>query len=320
MTRVRRATRFGWALALATVLVACGSGSEGEQAVDAGSPGAITAEKQAITVATFNFGESQILGAMYAEVLEQAGYEVRTRPNLGARDVVFPALEKGEVDLVPEYVGTLTEFLNKAKNGPDAKPLASSDLAATVSALRTLAAEKNLAVLEPSPAADQNAFAVKSDFAAQNGLSKLSDLVKLNGRLVLGGPPECPTRPFCQPGLEKTYGLKFAKFVALDPGGPLTKSALEKGQINVGLVFSSDGGIEARGFTVLADDKKLQTVDNVVPVGRVDKLTGDARTALDRLSATLTTADLIRLNKAVDIDKEDPEDVAHDYLADKGLV
>lgn len=195
-----------------------------------------------LVVGAANFSESQILAAIYARVLADAGYDVEVT-TVGNREVYGPALERGELTVFPEYVGTYTEYLNKRKNGPDAPPLASGDLDATVEALRPLAGEVGLTVLEPSPAADQNAFAVTREFAEDNDLRALSDLAGVEEDIVLGGPPECPDRPFCQPGLERTYGIEFADFVALDAGGPLTKTALQQGRIQVGLVFSSDGSL-----------------------------------------------------------------------------
>jgi osmoprotectant transport system substrate-binding protein len=145
--------------------------------------------------------------------------------------------------VVPEYVGTLTEFLNKQVNGADAEPLASSDLDATMTELTTLGEEVGLAFGEPSPAQDQNAFAVTRAFAEEHGVSTLSDLAEACDGLVLGAGPECTERPFCQPGLEETYGLTFSEFRSLDAGGLLTKAALQNGEITLGLVFSSDGAL-----------------------------------------------------------------------------
>ncbi|MFP5219829.1 MAG: glycine betaine ABC transporter substrate-binding protein [Actinomycetes bacterium] len=195
-----------------------------------------------LVVGAANFSESQILANLYAIALEAAGLdpEVKTVTN---REVYGPALIRGEITVFPEYVGTFTEYLNKQRNGPDAPALASGDLDATVEKLRPLAESFGLTVLEPSPAQDQNAFAVRRDFAEENDLRTLSDLADYEGELVLGGPPECPTRPFCQPGLEETYGIEFDGFVSLDAGGPLTKTALKQGRIQVGLVFSSDGSL-----------------------------------------------------------------------------
>jgi osmoprotectant transport system substrate-binding protein len=316
-----RTKRLGGLAVLVTVaalgLGACGSDSDGgggSAAPSAGGP---------VTVAAFNFGESQILANLYAGVLEKAGFDVTVKA-LGAREVVQPALEKGSadggVDVVPEYLATFTEFLNKKVNGADAPAKASGDVAATLAAGRELAEGVGIELLEPSPAADQNAFAVTEAFASANGLTSLSDLADYSGPLVLGGPPECPQRPFCQPGLEQTYGLTFTGFTSLDAGGPLTKKALQSGQIQLGLVFSSDGGIDAFGLQVLEDDKALQNADNVVAAVNADVLTDALRTALDGVAAALTTDDLIALNKQVDIDGEDPADVAAAWLEDQGLA
>ncbi|WP_127130114.1 glycine betaine ABC transporter substrate-binding protein [Georgenia sp. SYP-B2076] len=198
-----------------------------------------------VVVGAGNFSESATLAELYALALNAAGYtsEVRT---IGNRETYEPALESGELTVVPEYVGTLTEFLNKKVNGPDAAeatPMASADLAQTTKNLTTLGEKVGLTFGTPSPAADQNAYAVTTAFADQHDVKTLSELSKACGGLVLGGPAECPDRPFCQPGLEKTYGLDISEFVSLDAGGPLTKQALTSGQISLGLVFSSDAAL-----------------------------------------------------------------------------
>jgi osmoprotectant transport system substrate-binding protein len=195
-----------------------------------------------LVIGAANFSESQILAELYAIALEGAGFTTEVKP-VTNREVYGPALERGELTVFPEYAGTFTEYLNKKKNGPDAPAVASGDLDATMEALRPLAEEVGLVALDPSEAADQNAFAVTREFAEENDLSTLSDLADYEGELVLGGPPECPERPFCQPGLEETYGIEFDDFVSLDAGGPLTKTALQQGQIQLGLVFSSDGSL-----------------------------------------------------------------------------
>jgi osmoprotectant transport system substrate-binding protein len=198
-----------------------------------------------LVVGAANFSENQILANIFEQVLDAGGFDASVKP-VTSRDVYGPALERGEINVMPEYVGTLTEYFNKKAGGPSAAPKASGDLEATLTALRTLAGAKGLKVLTPAEAADENAFAVTKTFADANNLTKLSDLKAYTGPLVLGGPPECPTRPFCKPGLEQTYGLKFTGFTSLDAGGPLTKTALKKGDIQIGLVFSSDGSLTAR--------------------------------------------------------------------------
>jgi len=199
-----------------------------------------------ITVGAANFSENKTLAELYRITLTAAGYQV-TVQQIGNRELYEPALERGEIQVVPEYVGTLTEFLNKKANGASAQPLASGDLDKTFGALKDVGGKVGLTFGTPSAAADQNAFAVTKAFADKHSLTSLSDLAaKCSGQAsVLGGPPECPQRPFCQPGLEKTYNLKFGSFKTLDAGGPQTKTALRNGTISVGLVFSSDGALAA---------------------------------------------------------------------------
>jgi osmoprotectant transport system substrate-binding protein len=192
-----------------------------------------------LNVGAANFSENQILANLYAQVLEAAGYQVSVK-DVQSREVYEPALEHGQLDVMPEYAATLTEFLNTKDNGANAKPLASTDITKTVAALKRIGAKHGLVPLQPSQATDQNAFAVRKDFAAKWHLTNLSDLKNVKGDLVLGGPPECTQRPFCKPGLEKVYGIHFTGFKALDAGGPLTRAAIENGNVQIGLVFSSD--------------------------------------------------------------------------------
>ena len=196
----------------------------------------------AVLVGAANFSESATLAEIYAGALDAAGFDASTQ-TIGNRETYEPALELGDLTVVPEYAGTLTEFLNKKVNGADAPAVASSDLDATMAALAPLGEEVGLVFGEPSAAQDQNAFAVTVAFAEENGVSTLSELAETCGDIALGGPPECPERPFCQPGLEELYGLQIGEFTSLDAGGPLTKAALQQGQIALGLVFSSDAAL-----------------------------------------------------------------------------
>ena len=200
----------------------------------------------AIVIGAADFSENQTLGALYEIVLDAAGYNA-TVQQIGNRELYEPSLEKGEIHVVPEYAGTFTEFLNKKFNGASAAPVASGDIEKTVTELKTLADKAGLAIGKASAAADQNAFAVTKAFADKFGVKTLTEFAeKCSGTAtVLGGPPECPQRPFCQPGLETTYNLKAGKFSSLDPGGPLTKNALTTGSITIGLVFSSDAALAA---------------------------------------------------------------------------
>jgi osmoprotectant transport system substrate-binding protein len=195
-----------------------------------------------LVVGAANFSENITLGEIYAEVLRDAGYDVETR-SIGNRETYLPALVSGEINIVPEYAATFAEFLNLRANGADAAPVASGDISETVTALAPLAEAEGLVIGEAAAAQDQNAFAVTEAFAAQYGVSTLSELAEKCGPIVLGGPAECPERPFCQLGLEDTYGIEVSEFRSLDAGGPLTKTALLQGEIAVGLVFSSDGAL-----------------------------------------------------------------------------
>ncbi|MCA1823586.1 MAG: ABC transporter substrate-binding protein [Mycobacteriales bacterium] len=304
----------------AVLATACGSGTNEPKT----SGGSQSPAKGKVTIGAFGFAESSILAAMYEQVLDKAGYDASVK-KLTNREVVEPALEKGELDVVPEYVGTLTEFLNKKQNkqpgGADPTALASGDLDMTLTALRGLATKAGLTVLTPAAAADQNAFGVTKKFATDNNLAKLSDLAAYRGKLQLGGPSECPKRPFCKPGLERVYGIHFTGFTSFgtDAGGPVTKNAIKNGKVQIGLVFSSDSSLDGFGIVTLEDDKHLQTVDNVVPVVRASVVGAEGQAALNSL-AVMTTDELKALNKKVEVDHADAAAVAKEYLMSKGLL
>jgi osmoprotectant transport system substrate-binding protein len=193
-----------------------------------------------VVVGGGNFSESQILANVYADVLNAAGFSA-TVQSVGNREAYLGALQRNEIQVFPEYVGTLATFINGKLNGPDAEPVASSDLEETLANLTGLAEQYGLVVGEPAEAADQNAFAVTKTLADELGVTTLSELAEAcgDGSLVLGGPPECPERPFCQPGLEETYGMEFASVEDLDIGAP-TNEALKQGVVSIGLVLSTD--------------------------------------------------------------------------------
>ena len=195
-----------------------------------------------VAVGGAGFTESTVLANVYADVLKAAGFDASVR-EVGSRELYLKALEGGtEIQAFPEYLATATEFLD----ADEAKQVASGDVDATLAALQPFAEKAGLTFGDPSDAVDQNAFAVTTAFADKVGVKTLSELADAcsDGSLVLGGPAEGPTRPFCQPGLEETYGLKFASFQEYgDTGGPLTKAAIQKGEVTMGLVFSSDGAL-----------------------------------------------------------------------------
>jgi osmoprotectant transport system substrate-binding protein len=288
-------------VALALVAAACGSGEDADT------------EGPTIVVGSTNFGEQEILGEIFAQALENAGYPVETKFQLGSREVVNPALKDGQIDLMAEYTGTLLTF----EGGTS-----STDTDQTHSDLIEVMEPQGITVLDYAPAQDKNGFVVTKATADEFGFEKVSDLASENGNLVLGGPPECPERPLCLQGLTDVYGLEFASFQPLDVGGPLTVAALEGGEIEVGLLFTSDGVIAAKGFVLLEDDQNLQPAENIVPVIRTEVLDqyDDALSdLLNDVASKITTAELSELNKRFGIDAEDADTLAREWLADNGF-
>jgi osmoprotectant transport system substrate-binding protein len=199
-----------------------------------------------IRIGAADFSESATLGALYEIVLDSIGYDASVQ-QIGNRELYEPQLEKGEIQVVPEYAASMTEFLNKKAHPGSTDTVASSDVDATVKSLKGLATPVGISFGKPSKAADQNAFAVTKKLADKYSLKTLSDFAgKCSGAAtILGGPPECPQRPFCKPGLEQKYGIQFGSFASLDTGGPQTKNGLKTGAVTIGLVFSSDSVLAA---------------------------------------------------------------------------
>ena len=288
-------------VALALVAAACGSGEDSDT------------EGPTIVVGSTNFGEQEILGEIFAQALENAGYPVETKFQLGARDVVNPALKDGQIDLMVEYTGTLLNFEGGTPT---------TDSEATHADLVDVLAGQGITVLDYAPAQDKNGFVVTAETASQYGFEKVSDLAAENGNLVLGASPECPERDFCLLGLESVYGLDFKSFQPLDVGGPLTVAALDGGEIDVGLLFTSDGVIAAKGYVLLEDDKSLQKADNIVPVMRtetLDQYDNALSDLLNDVASKITTAELSELNKRFGLDAEDADTLAKEWLADNGF-
>ncbi|WP_326702090.1 ABC transporter substrate-binding protein [Streptomyces cyaneofuscatus] len=274
-------------------------------------------DSKELTIGSAGFTESDLLAQMYALLLERAGYAADII-SVTNREIYEPALESGQIDVVPEYAATFADWLNAKANGA---PVGSPDLAATMKALRALAAPRGLTVLDPGRAVDQNAFAVAASYAKEHDLKTLSDVgrAKLPVRLAAGD--ECVQRPYCAPGLKKTYGIDI---VAVDPKGVGTtqaKQAVQNGQDQMVLTTTTDATLDQFGLVLLADDKKLQNADYVVPVvNRARAGSAGVRDALGRLNTVLTTADLASMNEQVDSWRRLPEDVARTYLEAKKLI
>ena len=237
------------------------------------------------------------------------------------RELYEPALESGQIDVVPEYAATFADWLNAKTNGADATPVGSPDLAATMKALRRLATPRGLTVLDAGRAVDQNAFAVSAAYARQHDLKTLSDLGASGLKVRLAAGDECVQRPYCEPGLRKTYGIDIT---GVDPKGVGTtqaKRAVQSGQDQMVLTTTTDATLTDFGLVILTDDKRLQNADYVVPVVNRSRAGSEGVTkALDKLNDVLTTADLASMNQQVDSWRRLAKDVARTYLEEKRLL
>ncbi|MCX4656801.1 ABC transporter substrate-binding protein [Streptomyces microflavus] len=302
------------------VLLAATACTTGPSLENQGEVTAPPGDSKELTIGSAGFTESDLLAQMYALLLERAGYSADII-SVTNREIYEPALESGQIDVVPEYAATFADWLNAKANGADAPPVGSPDLAATMKALRALAAPRGLTVLDPGRAVDQNAFAVAASYAKKHNLRTLSDLGRANLPVRLAAGDECVQRPYCAPGLEKTYGIDI---VAVDPKGVGTtqaKQAVQNGQDQMVLTTTTDATLDEFGLVLLADDKKLQNADYVVPVVNRARAGSDGvRDALGRLNTVLTTADLASMNEQVDSWRRLPEDVARTYLESKKLI
>ena len=290
-------------LSIAGVAVACGDDGEGEGR-----------EGPTIRVGAFDFSESHILANIYGQALRAEGYSVSTDKILpgSPREIIKPALEAGELDLVPEYVGTLLTFLGGEST---------SDGAQNQAQAKQLFEASGVTLLDIAPAQDTNAIVASKETADKYNLEKVSDLAPVASELHFAGPPECPERQFCLVGLEEVYGVEFGEFTPLDFGPRVT--ALEEGAIDLALLFSTDAAIAAKGFVLLEDDKGLQPAENIVPAIRTDVLDAydeELVNVLNSVSARITTEGLTALNMKVQVDKEDPDDVAGEWLRVNGFI
>lgn len=285
-------------------LSACG----GDPTSGGGSGGSST-----ITIGSANFPENELLAEMYAQALEAKDVTVQRKFNIGARELYLKALKDGSIDMVPEYNGALLAALS----GQDV-PKDVSTPEEVYDALQKVL-PSGTETLEQSPAEDKDTLTVTSDTASKYSLKTIDDLKPVASKLTLGGGPEFAKRYQGVVGLKELYGITFKEFKPLDPGGPLTKAALKKGNIQVANIFSTDSTIETDKLVVLEDTKNLFLAQNIVPVIRSSKVDGDVKDALNAVSQALTTEDLTKYLAEVAVDKKDPATVAKEFLDAKGI-
>lgn len=316
----------------AVVVAACGS-DDSDSSSDEGaatatptstssSGGTITKNaansKVSLTIGSKNFTEQKVLGEIYAQGLEAAGYTVKTDLNLGDQDTALKALKSGEIDAYPEYTGTaLLSFFGK-----EADQLPKDPQKAYEEAKQGFAAEKPpLVALPPTPFTSSNEVAVTKETAQKYGLKKISDLSKVADQLTLYGSPECRKRLDCLLGLQQVYGLKFKKFTPVDVAQ--RHEVLTSGRADVSIVFTTDPQIKREGEVLLEDDKGMFPPYNSTLVVRkdvFDKAGPDLPKTVALLQKQLTDENMQELNARVDLDKKSPAEVAKEYLQETGLV
>jgi osmoprotectant transport system substrate-binding protein len=267
----------------------------------------------AIDVATFDFPESMLLGEIYSQALESAGFAVERHIGLGSRELVMPAMAQQFVDFVPEYVGTALQFVSLGAQAP------SADESATRRALEQSLEDRGWTLLASARGQNQNGIVVTDDLAQRFDLGSISDLREVDQELTFGGPPECPERAFCLGGLETVYGLNFGDFLATDSGGPITRSALLAGEVDVALLFTTDPAIERYDLVLLDDDRQLQPAENVTPVVQMELIEQhgpELTSTIDNVTANLSTAELRRLNGLIEADASNLHEIASQWLAE----
>lgn len=290
------------------VLAACGGGSG--DPLSPGSGGQST-PADTIKIGSADFPENRLLAEIYAQTLESKGLTVERNFGIGSREVYFPGLADGSIHLVPDYTGVLLQYINPqaSETAPDAVYRA---LQAQVPA--------TLTVLARSEAENKDAVVVTAETAQRLGARSIADLSPVCGELVFGGPSQFQTRPDGLPGIAQTYGCTFREFRALDTGGPLTVTALQDGTVQAANLFTTDPTISDQGFVVLADPANNFAAQNIVPLITKAKATPEVTAALNAVSAKLTTAGLIELNRQLNApDKPNVATVAKQWLTTQGL-
>jgi len=299
---IRKLTAVFASVAIGLTLAACGGDpTEGDQSAS-----------DTITVGSAQFPENEILAEIYAQALEAEGVKVEKKLNIGAREVYIKALQNGEIDLVPEYSGNLLSYFD-----PDTTATSPEEIDEALDH----ALPDDLEVFDAAAAEDKDSLNVTKEFSEKNGVTSIADLAKIDG-LKVGANPEFKERSYGVPGMEKVYGIKGVKFTAIsDGGGPATLKALLDGKVDVADIYSTTPSIIQNDLVTLDDPKNLIAAQNVLPLIRDDKDSDKIEDILDKVSAALTTQDLLDLNaKNQGPDKAKPADLAKEWLQSKGLI
>lgn len=309
-------------LALTFGLAACGSDDSDDSNTEAVAPGNLIESNAdngstTLTIGSKNFTEQIVLGEIYAQALKAAGYEVETDLNLGSETIALQALNQGEISGYPEYVSTaLTSFYDTPADQVPADPDRAYEEA------KTMLADDGIDALPPTPFSSANAVGLLTKTADDLGLEKISDLEGKSQDMTLFGAPECRQRVDCLLGLQQNYGLKFKSFTPVDIG--LRYEVLGKGQADLSILFTTDAELGASDrYTTLEDDKGVLPAGNVIFLTTPDvvkKAGPDFEATIEKAQEGLTEKVMQELDARVDIDKEQPADVAAQYLQSAGYI
>jgi osmoprotectant transport system substrate-binding protein len=322
-----RQTRIAAAALLAVVLLAaCGSSKKSSSSTSSSpstsssstsssssSPAKPGAGKPTVVLGDKNFTEEYILGSLYQQALEAKGYTVTLKGNIGSSEIIWKALQSGQIQMYPEYTGTLLTAIA----GDNQPPNSASQ---TYQLADAYVKKHGFVLLSQTPFYDADGLATTKAYATSHHLATISDLSKL-GKITYGAPAENRTRYDGLVGLEKVYGLHNLQFVPLAEG--LNYKALDSGQVSVATIFTTDPQLKGGKYTVLTDTKKLFGFQNVAPVVKasVAQAEGPAFTqTIDKVSSLLTLPAIIQMNAAVALDQQSPSSVAHSFLAANGLA
>jgi glycine betaine/choline ABC-type transport system substrate-binding protein len=305
---------------LAVGLAACGGG--GSSSTTTGASANLINSNPAngdvtITVGSKNFTEEYILGQIYAQALKAAGYNVKTKLNLGSETIALKAIKDGQISGYPEYTSTaLGSFFQVPANKIP------SDANQAYGEAKADLAKEGLVAYPPTPFADANAVGTLTSTAQKLGLKDISDLKGKSQNLVLAGSPECRERIDCLAGLEKNYGLRFKQFTPVDIG--LRYTVLDKGDADLSILFTSDAMLaNSKKYTILNDNKGLIPAGNVIFIASkkvADQAGPDFGATIEKVQQNLTLPVIQELNSRVDIDKQQPAAVAQQYLKSSGYV
>lgn len=316
--RIRRTLALG--ASMLALLGACSTGGGSSAPASAGTSSGAGASAPTIKIGSDGFYEAKLMAEIYGQALEANGYKVdRTGIGIGARKVSAPALESGQFDLKPEYIGSGLAFYEPGKQ--------TGDPAANAKELQTVLNGKGggITVLNYSPAADQNAFVVRKETADQFHLAKMSDLTPVASQLKFGVATDCQTNPVCGAALKSAYGIDVSNATKLAACDTPMAQALKGKTIDVGELCSTQPDIAVNGWVLLQDDKQTQPADNIAPLVRNDylaKLSDKAgfEKILNDVSAAMDTATLTDLGKQISVDKKDVAAVAKTWLQSKGMA